>query len=129
MNNVVFLIKSLLKEDIKFYEKYIFKISTPNRAFILHINNIKFLYTIPKITPNKEGRFIIHYYRENLKSPLISLNDSIVNYILVIFPDYKYFYLIPLGALPLRDDLSIKTGGRVYPNFLTYNKPHKDILP
>jgi hypothetical protein len=110
------IIRDLLKNN-NHYENFITKTIQPNRAYILNIQNTNVLYTIPRITPNKKGYFIITYYRENLKSLLLPLTNKYVDYILVNF-EYKYFYLIPINKLPQRKDGSIKTGIRIYPKFL-----------
>ena len=120
------MIRDLLKNN-NHYENFIIKTIQPNRAYILNIQNRNFLYTKPKITPNKKGYFIITYYRENLKYLLLPLTNKHVTYILVNFQEYKYFYLIPINKLPKRKDGSIKTGVRIYPKFLNYTS-YQDIF-
>ena len=120
------IIKELLEIN-NYYENFIIKTIQINRAYILNIKNTNILYSIPKITPNKKGYFIITYYRENLKSLLSSLTNKHGDYILVNFQEYKYFYLIPIDKLPKRKDGSIKTGIRIYPKFLDYRRC-KDIF-
>ena len=114
-------------KDFEFYKKYIVKIIKKNRIYILMINGKKYLYTIPNVTPKKEGFFICIYDKLNNQSCVTSLNANIVDYILVVFND-PFFYLIPINLIPIRKDLSIKTGLRLYPKFLSYNEQRQDIF-
>ena len=144
------LIKSLIHNNPNFYKKelYLHKIIQKDRSYLLIIENKKYLYTIAKTTPNKEGFFAITYYKEDKYSPVTLLNENLVDYILIVIANIhnspentncldisSFFYLFPLKQLPLRKLKPLTknksghlTGLRVYPHYLVYEKPRKDIF-
>lgn len=56
-----------------------------------------------------KGYFILTYSKIN--GHMISLDKTDIRYVFIDFNEF--FYLIPINALPIRKDLSIKTGFRM----------------
>jgi hypothetical protein len=87
-----------------------------NRAYIFLINNVKIYYSYPKITPKKNGFFLITYNKKNNLS--IPLKEKEVDFILVFFNNG--FYLIPLEKIPISKNNYISRSFRLYTENLIF---------